>query len=58
MKQDCDHEVAASQDIVIAGSGHIMSKCANCRNEIWAAQIDHEYYKDSGEIVVLEWREA
>jgi hypothetical protein len=51
----CDHEVIESEDIVVEGPGHIMSTCANCQREIWAKEIDHEYFKDSGEIVILNW---
>jgi hypothetical protein len=54
----CDHEVSEKQVIKHDTEGHIISKCRLCDRRIWAKKIDHEYFKDTGEIVVLEWEVA
>jgi len=51
----CDHEVAEGTDIKLDKNGYLVSTCAVCGREIWADRIDHEYYEESAEIVVLNW---
>jgi len=52
---NCDHEDA--EDIELMEDGLMTGVCTNCEAEIVAEEIDTKWLEDSGEIVVLEWRE-
>ncbi len=55
-KDDCDlHEVAEGTEIKIGRKGILVSECRKCGNDILAKEIDHEWFKDCDEVVVLEW---
>jgi len=51
----CDHEVGEGTDIKLDKNGYLVSTCAVCEREIWAESIDHGCYKETAEIVVLNW---
>jgi len=53
----CDHEVGEDTNIELSDSGYLTSTCRLCDRLIYAVDIDHEYFKDSNELVVLEWRD-
>lgn len=51
----CYHEVAEGTDIKLDKNGYLVSTCTVCDREIFADRIDHGYYEESAEIVVLNW---
>lgn len=36
-------------------NGEIVAECARCGQPIRATKIDHDYFKHSNELVVLNW---
>jgi len=51
--EECNH---SGVDIEYDGSGLMTAVCEYCCFPLRAEEIDTEYLKDSGEIIVTEWR--
>lgn len=48
---ECEHPRASISD----HTHGLCTECPDCDAVIWAESIDDDYYRDTGEIIVLEW---
>jgi len=54
-EERCEHQLIDPVDM--QKDGLMLGECESCGQEMIAKEIDNEWLKDSGKIVVTEWRE-